>query len=123
MIWPVIRRRPRLQRIFQLAVAPLHHPIAAWVKSCDGNVVDVQPFAQRLPDLQPELGAAVRGDDRRHTKAADPAGDQGIRYRRRLHVLDWNGFHPSGRDQSMMVKRYLNPSTELGSSPTKSTWR
>ncbi len=26
-------------------------------------------------------------------------------------------------DRSMMVKRYLNPSTEVGSSPTKSTWR
>jgi hypothetical protein len=97
MIWPVIRRRPRPQRVFQLAVAPLHHPIATWVKSSGGDVLDVQPLAQRLPDRRRVLGAVVRGDDRWHTKAADPAGDQGIRYRRRLHVLDWNGFHPSGR--------------------------
>jgi hypothetical protein len=43
MIWPVIHRRPRLQRVFQLAVAPLHHPIAAWLKSRGGDVMDVQP--------------------------------------------------------------------------------
>jgi hypothetical protein len=29
------------------------------------------------------------------------------------HLVDW----------SMMVKRYLNPSADLGSGPTKSTWR
>jgi hypothetical protein len=42
MIWPVIRHRPRPQRVFQLAVAPVHHPIAAWVKSRGGDVMDVQ---------------------------------------------------------------------------------
>jgi hypothetical protein len=97
MIWPVIRCRTHPQRVFQLAVAPLHHPIAAWVKSCSDDVLDMQPLAQRLPDRRRELGAAVGGDDRRHPKAADPAGDQGVRYRCRLHVLDRNGFHPSGR--------------------------
>jgi hypothetical protein len=122
MIWPGIRRRPRQQRIFQLAVAPLHHPIAAWVKSRGGNVLDVQPLAQHLPDRRPELGAAVRGDDRRHTKAADPAGDQGIRIlAASMFLTGMASTHLV--DRSMMVKRYLNPSTDVGSSPTKSTWR
>ncbi len=43
MIWPVICHRPRPQLVFQLVVAPLHHPIAAWVKSRGGEVMDVQP--------------------------------------------------------------------------------
>jgi hypothetical protein len=43
MIWPVICRRPRPQLVFQLVLAPLHHPIAAWVKSRGGDVMDVQP--------------------------------------------------------------------------------
>jgi hypothetical protein len=42
IICPVIRRRPRPQLVFQLVVAPLHHPIVAWVKSRGGDVMDVQ---------------------------------------------------------------------------------
>ncbi len=60
-------------------------------------MLDVQSLAQCLPDRRRELGATVRGNDRRYAKVADPAGDQGVRYRRCLHVLDRNGFHPSCR--------------------------
>ncbi len=97
MIRPVVHRRPHPQRVLQLAVAPFHHAVAAGVESGGSDVLDMQPVAQRLPDRRCELGAAVGGDDPRHPKAADPAGDQSIRYSRRLHVLDWNGFHPSCR--------------------------
>jgi hypothetical protein len=97
MIRPVVRRRPRPQRVLQLAVAPFHHAVAAGVEGGGSDVLDMQPAAQSLPDRRCELGAAVGGDDRRHPEAADPAGDQSVRYSRCLHVLDRNGFHPSCR--------------------------
>ncbi len=48
MIRPVVRRRPRPQRVLQLAVAPLHHAVAAGVEGSGSDVLDLQPAARRL---------------------------------------------------------------------------
>ncbi len=122
MIWPVIRRQPRPQRVLQLAVAPLHHPIAAWVKSCGGDVLDVQPLAQSLPDRRlnwvPRSEVMTTGTPKRLTQRATKAS---AIVAASMFLTGMASTHLV--DRSMMVKRYLNPSAEVGSGPTKSTWR
>jgi hypothetical protein len=58
-----------------LASCSLPTSLAECLKAGGGTSLPSQLLAQLLPDRRSEMGAVVRGDDRWHTKVADPAGD------------------------------------------------
>jgi hypothetical protein len=86
MIRPRWTGQARFERVFKLAMAPLHHPITLRVESSGGNVKNAELVADVLPQGGGELSALVCSEPGRHTKPGDPPGDEGVGAGHRLYA-------------------------------------
>jgi len=92
MIRPITCRQLRPERVLELAVAALYHPISFGVLSSGKDMLHSQLLAQGRPDRGGELRSSVLSDARWHSKTAHSAAEEGIGDSGPLHVVQGNGL-------------------------------
>jgi hypothetical protein len=96
MLRPVRASQPGTQRVFELPVYPLYHPVGLRMVGGGELMLDSKLLTEAAPESRDELAALVRSEESWHTEACDPRGGECVRTCGGVDVPEGDGLQPAG---------------------------